>query len=144
MGITSSLTAVFKESGYVEKTTFGTDFDIADALGEEAIKNTFEKAFAECKNNCEYLTELVIAMNYKCCQWYYRAVDRGNQTIYRSYAVQLAKLYNNLYYEAAEYASTHFEGDDWSYYDSTTDSMVIVPQADDTTTLYLIDRNGLV
>lgn len=120
MGITSSLTAMFKESGYVEKTTFGTDFDIADALGEEAIKNTFEKAFAECKNNCKYLTELVIAMNYKCWQWYYR----GNQTKSKLY-VQLAKLYADLYYKSAEYASTHLEGDELSYYDSTTDSMVL-------------------
>lgn len=113
MGKTSSLTAMFKVTGYVEKTTFGTDFDIADALGEEAIKNTFEKAFAECKNNCKYLTELVMVLNYKCWQWYYR----GNQTI--------SKLYADLYYKSAEYASTHLEGDELSYYDSTTDSMVL-------------------
>ena len=127
MGNTSSLTPMFREREYVEKTTFGTDFDKADAFGEGEIKNTFWKAFDEWKNDYEYLTELVIAMNYKCCQWYYRASDRGNQTTYRMYAVQLAKLYNNLYYEAAEYASTHLEGDEFSYYDSTTDSMVLIP-----------------
>ena len=115
MGIKSSLTAVFKETGYVEKTTFGLDFDIADAFGEKAIKNTYERAFNEWKNNYKFFTELVMVLNYKCWQWYYR----GNQTI--------SKLYSDLYYEAAEYASTHLEGDEFSYYDSTTDSMVLIP-----------------
>ena len=126
-GKTSSLTPMFREIGYVEKTTFGLDFDIADVFGEQAIKNTYERAFNEWKNNYKFFTELVMVLNYKCCQWYYRASDRGNQTTYRMYAVQLAKLYNNLYYEAAEYASTHLEGDEFSYYDSTTDSMVLIP-----------------
>ena len=109
MGITSSLTAVFKETGYVEKTTFGTDFDIADAFGEKAIKNTFERAFKEWKNNCKYLTELVMVLNYKCWQWYYRR----NQMI--------SELYADLYYKTHAYAVKNLKGEELSYYYRTTD-----------------------
>ena len=93
MGKTSSLTPMFRETGYVEKTTFGMDFDIADAFGEQAIKNTYERALKEWKNNYKFFTELVMVLNYKCWQWYYR----GNQTI--------SKLYADLYYKADEYAN---------------------------------------
>lgn len=105
----NSLTPVFEATEYEEKTTFGTDFDKADVFGKEAIMDTFEKAFAESKNDYEYLTELVMVLNYKCWQWY----NRGNQTI--------SKLYADLYYKTDDYASTHLEGDEWSYYYSTTD-----------------------
>ena len=109
MGKTSSLTPMFRETGYVEKTTFGMDFDIADAFGEKAIKNTYERALNEWKNNYKFFTELVMVLNYKCWQWYYR----GNQTI--------SKLYSDLYYKADEYANTHLEGDELSYYYRTMD-----------------------
>lgn len=105
----SSLTTVFEENGYVEQTTFASDFDIADVFGIEAIMDTFKRAFAEWKKDYKYLTELVMVLNFKCWQWYYR----GNHTI--------SKVYEELYEKADEYASTHLKGDRLSYYYRTTD-----------------------
>lgn len=48
------------------KTTFWSDFSIADAFGMEAVKDTFRRAFKGWKDNYIYLTELEIVMNWKC------------------------------------------------------------------------------
>lgn len=50
-------------NGYEMTTTFMSDFDIADIFGENAIKDTFKRAFDEWKENYVYLTELVISLN---------------------------------------------------------------------------------
>ena len=105
----SSLTTAFEENGYVEKTTFASDFDIADVFGIEAIMDTFKRAFAEWKKDYKYLTELVMVLNLKSWQWYYR----GNHTV--------SKVYDELYEKADEYASTHLKGDRLSYYYRTID-----------------------
>ena len=105
----SSLTTVFEENGYVEKTTFGTDFDIADVFGKGAIMDTFERAFNEWKNDYEYLTELVMVLNHKCWQWYYRKNH------------MVSELYADLYYKAHAYAVKNLKGDELSYYYRTTD-----------------------
>lgn len=53
-------------------TTFWQDFTIADAFGLEAVKDTFERAFAEWRDDAEYLAELCIVANRKCWDWYHR------------------------------------------------------------------------
>ena len=104
----SSLTNAFSEVGYGEQTTFGTDFDIADRFGADAITDTFKRAFEEWRNDYIYLTELVMVLNFKCWQWYNR-----NNT--------LSQIYSDLYYQADDYASTHLKGEELSYYYRTTD-----------------------
>ena len=44
-------------------TSFGSDFDIADAFGADAIQDTFNRAFNEWKFEYKYLTELVLILN---------------------------------------------------------------------------------
>ena len=58
------------ENGYEIKTTFWSDFSIADRFGINAIKDTFNNAFKNWKNNCEYITELACVMSWKSCAWY--------------------------------------------------------------------------
>lgn len=41
------------------------DFTIADMCGRRAIHDTFKRAFEEWKDNYEYLTELVMVLNWK-------------------------------------------------------------------------------
>ena len=93
---------------YELQTTFWDDFTIADAFGTAAVRDTFERAFAEWKSNYVYLTELVMVLNHKIWQHWQRDD-------------LLAGLYNDLWTQAAEYAETNLQGDELSYYWTTTD-----------------------
>lgn len=42
---------VESETGYKPRTTFWQDFSIADVFGEDAVTDTFQRAFAEWKDN---------------------------------------------------------------------------------------------
>lgn len=48
------------------KTSFLKDFAIANAFGIDAIKDTFNRASEEWKNNILYLTELYYVMAFYC------------------------------------------------------------------------------
>lgn len=100
-------------SGYVPKTTFWEDFEIADVFGENAIKETYERAIKEWIDNVVYSTELVMVLNHRCWYWY----GKNNEV--------LSDLYSELYYKADEAVSNHFQskGDDesLSYYYQTID-----------------------
>lgn len=98
----------FANIGYEAKTTFWDDFSIADAFGADAIQDTFNRAFAEWKDDCEYLTELVMVLNWKIWQWYEKNGVIG-------------RLYNDLWAKADEYALDNLDGDDLSYFLSVTD-----------------------
>ena len=95
-------------NGYETKTTFWSDFSIADQFGVLAIKDTFNRAFNEWKGNYVYLTELVMVLNWKIWQHYKR-----NDTF--------ANVYNDLWEEADAYACDNLKGDEASYFFSTTD-----------------------
>ena len=95
-------------TGYKPKTTFYTDFSIADRFGVEAIKDTFKRSFENWKNNVEYLTELVMALNWKIWEHY-----EANQTY--------AQLYQSLWEKADAYACENLKGDDLTYFYRTTD-----------------------
>ena len=77
--------AVAYECGYEMKTTFDMDFSIADRFGIDAVKDTFNRAFNGWKNNVEYLTELVMVLNWKIWEHF----ERGNEP--------LAKVYDSLW-----------------------------------------------
>lgn len=94
-------------TGYSPKTTFYTDFSIAEKFGESAIRDTYKRAFSEWKNNVEYVTELVMALNWKSWRW---AEHKG-----------LGSLYRDLYLEADEWCMNNLKGDDLRYFIRTTD-----------------------
>lgn len=93
---------------YELQTTFWIDFSIAGRFGSAAVQDTFDRAFAEWKDNCVYLTELVMVLNHKCWQYHERSDA-------------LSHLYGSLYWKAAEYAEENLKGEDLSYYYRTTD-----------------------
>lgn len=90
------------------ETTFWMDFTIADTFGENAIKDTFYRAFEEWKSNYKYLTELVMVLNHKAWQW----SERNN-----SYT----RLYTELYEQASYYACENLKGDELKFYFNVTD-----------------------
>ena len=96
-------------NGYKTKTTFYNDFTIADFFGAKAVKDTYERAFNEWKDNVVYLTELVLVMNWKCWYWY----NKGN--------IKLSMLYKDLYYKAHNYARRTLKGAAYEYYFNITD-----------------------
>lgn len=95
-------------TGYHPITTYWEDFSIADKFGIVAVKDTFKRAFKQDKGNYKELTELVMVLNWKIWQWY-----KTNKS--------LARVYNQLWRQAAEYAETNLKDDELSYYLSTTD-----------------------
>lgn len=101
-----------EDLGYEPITTFWMDFSIADKFGPAAVRDTFNRAFAEWKDNYKYLTELVMVLNHKIAYHYSPEKDAPNV---------MANLYNELWEKADEYASTHLEGDEYAYYFSITD-----------------------
>ena len=95
-------------NGYEMTTTFWEDFTIADMFGIEAIKDTFERAFAEWKSDYVYLTELVIVLNHKIWQHYETKIG-------------YAQLYNQLWERADAYACNNLKGEELSFFYQTTD-----------------------
>ena len=95
-------------NGYEPQTTFWEDFSIADKFGIEAVKDTFERAFKEWKDNVEYLTELALVLNHKGWQWYER-----NEA--------MSRMYFKLWEKADAYACENLKGEEASYYYRITD-----------------------
>lgn len=52
-------------AGYKPRTTFYEDFSIADHFGCPAVRDTYCRAFNAWQNNIEYMTELVMVLNWK-------------------------------------------------------------------------------
>ena len=94
-------------TGYKPKTTFYTDFSIADLCGVRAIKDTYNRALI-WKNDYEYLTELVMVLNWKIWEHY----EKNSE---------YARLYNELWEELDLYATEHLKGEELAYFYRTTD-----------------------
>lgn len=95
-------------SGYQPKTTFWQDFTIADAFGEDAIKDTYKRAFNEWQNDVEYLTELALVLNWKIWSWHETNEAYG-------------RLYDALWHTCDAWCMENLKGDDLAYYLKTTD-----------------------
>ena len=99
---------LLEQTGYQPKTTFWQDFSVAEWYGEKAIRDTYKRAFKEWKSNIEYLTELVMILNWKIWQ-----LAEVNEPI--------AKVYNELWEEADKYCLDNLTGEDLKYFLRTTD-----------------------
>jgi len=95
-------------TGYVPKTTFYTDFSIADKFGVDAIKDTYNRAFGEWKTNTKFVTELVMVLNWKIWRWH----EHNNE---------YAQLYNELWEKTDQWCLNNLKGQDLTYYVQTTD-----------------------
>lgn len=95
-------------SGYEPKTTFWTDFTIADKFGKNAIKDTFGRAFEEWKSDYIYLTELVMVLNHKMWFW-----SEKNE--------EIARLYLNIWQQADVWASENLKDTELEYFYRTLD-----------------------
>lgn len=96
-------------NGYKFVSTFPSDFTIADKYGENAIRDTFNRAFNEWKSNYVYLTELVISLNWKIWEHY----ENGNRDI--------AKVYTELWQKADIYARDNLKEEELSFFYRVTD-----------------------
>lgn len=97
------------QTGKERKTSFMSDFTIADHCGgKEAVEDTYNRSFDAYKNNVEYMSELYIVLNHKIWEHY-----EDNEP--------LARLYNDLWDKCGEYCTTHFTGNDLSYFYEVTD-----------------------
>lgn len=95
-------------TGYKPITTFWMDFSIADNFGKSAVKDTFNRAFEEWKDNYKYLTELVMVLNHKIWEHY-----ETNEP--------LARVYNELWEKAQNYGYEHLKDDELTYFWKTLD-----------------------
>lgn len=94
---------------YEFKTTFWSDFCIADRFGADAIMDTYRRAFNEWKDDYIYLTELVLVLNWKIWEHY----ENGSKLV--------ASVYDRLWRHASEYACENLKGEELRYYFKTTD-----------------------
>lgn len=92
--------------GYEPKTTFYTDFSIADHYGIWAIEDTYKRCMTAWKDDVTFLTELVMVLNWKMWRW------SGHP---------YCDVYQKLWEKADEYAMKHLKGDDLMYYFETVD-----------------------
>lgn len=91
------------------KTTFWQDFSIADRFGEKAVRDTFDRAFGEWRTNTEYVTELVLVLNWKIWEHW----EKGDEAA--------AKVYDELWKLADGWCMENLKGDDLRYFLAETD-----------------------
>ena len=95
-------------TGYKPKTTFYTDFSIAEPFGISAIADTYQMAFKNWKHDIVYLTELVMVLNWKIWEHY-----ETNKV--------LANFYNELWTETDAWVLDNIKGEDLEYFLDTVD-----------------------
>ncbi len=97
-----------QQTGYTPITSFYTDFSMADNIGTEAVRNTFDRCFEEWKNNYKYMTELCLALNWKLWRWYQRNDE-------------LAKVYDSLWKKVDNWCTENLKGEELDYFYQVTD-----------------------
>ena len=83
-------------SEYQRKTTFASDFAIAECYGDNSVKDTFRRAWDGWKDDKDFATELALVLNWYCWFWY----DNGEPG--------LSKLYGDLYYKCKDAFYKHW------------------------------------
>ena len=77
-------------SPYQRKTTFASDFAIAECYGDNSIKDTYRRASKQWMADKDYATELALVLNWYSWFWY----DNGEQ--------ELSALYADLFYKCKD------------------------------------------
>lgn len=92
------------------KTTYWSDFTIADKFGISAIKDTHRRAMLNHEKGAWYigLTELVIVLNWKIWEWYEKNEE-------------VARVYDELWRKTEDFARDNLKGEELSYFYETTD-----------------------
>lgn len=101
-----------KMTGYEPKSTFWDDFNIAEAYGSTAIRDTYNRIMNGWSDNYIYLTELVIVLNWNI--WYWNDC-RSNQ------AKEFEDLYCELFEKTDIYCLDHLNGKELQYFLRTVD-----------------------
>ena len=97
--------------GYKPKTTYYTDFSIADVYGgESGIRATFDTAFKYWKKDIEIMTELYMVLNWKI--WEHYETNR-----------EIAQVYIELYHILGSYmdSTDNFTKEERNYFYRTVD-----------------------
>lgn len=100
--------AIEEMTGYKPISTFYMDFSIADMVGVDAIKDTYDRIFKEWGHDYKYLTEVAMVLNWKIWRWY------GKNDEY-------AKIYDKLWRELDQWCIDNLKGEELEYYYKTTD-----------------------
>ena len=79
---------------------FMMDFRIADKFGIAAIKDTFNRAHNEWKDNADYYASFVMTLNHLL--WYH--YEKGN--------MKLAEVYDELWKKADAFVYENFKGEE--------------------------------
>ena len=96
-------------TGYEGKTAFWDDFTCAENYSESDVRNTYKRAFAECKTDYKYMTELVLVLNWKI--WEHFNAGR----------TEISRVYDELWRKASGWCVKNLRGDELSYYLRTVD-----------------------
>ena len=97
--------------GYKPISTFYTDFGIAEWFGKDAIEDTYNRAVEAWKDSIEWMTEIVMVLNWK--MWEHD--HRGNS--------ELVRFYCKLWEKAQDEVFKTYKDDEEAmrYYFRTTD-----------------------
>jgi hypothetical protein len=86
------------ELGIEMKTTFWSDFDIAERFGLSAVRDTYERSMKSWGTNVSYAKELVMVLNHKI--WQHHGKNPA-----------LSALYNQIWEEADNQCFENFKKD---------------------------------
>ena len=100
--------SIYELSGYETITTFWADLTIAEAYGIEGVRDTYRRVNESWRDNYRYYTEFVLVLNHKIWYWY----EKNDA---------LARLYDELWREADQWAADNYTGEAYEYYFNVTD-----------------------
>lgn len=90
------------------RTTFWSDFTIADAFGVDAVRDTYKRACL-WKDDYKMITELSMVLNHKIFEHY----QAGN--------LKFAQVYDELWKDIDSWCIDNLKGDELRFYYEVTD-----------------------